>query len=487
MKFKELLTLWLVFLSLLLSSCSSLPNPFSGKETPELFPIRQNGKVGYINRNGEIVIQPQFADALYFFDGLAVACIEMYKCGYIDSSGKFVINPQFKSAIRFSEGLGGVIVEDKLGFVDKTGKFVINPQFDVVGDFMSGFFSEGLANIKVGDKFGFVGTDGKIVINPQFDNATPFSEGLAAVQLGKKWGFVDKEGKIIINPQFDEARPFCQGLAAVKIGEQFGYIDKTGKIIINPQFNAALPFSDEGIALVFLKDKVGFIDKEGKYLVSPQFLGQDWTWQFYFWMTSNIEKVSFSEGLAPVQVSEKKAGYIDKTGKIVINPQFNVAFPFYGGLAQVYTDSGMGYIDKEGKYVWRETKETVKTQSNTANSTTNTATNNTATNTVTSSTPNTNNTKETEYEGTINNNYEILMTLTRTDKSLSGYVVPKGGGSSIPVSGTIDENNNFNLSEYDDKDNWTGTYKGKISDGTIEGVWTKPDGSAQRSLYLTAK
>ncbi len=484
MKIKSLFLLCLVCSVFQLSSCSVIPNPLKSN-TPELFPIYQNGKAGFINRKGEVVIQPQFAATGFFSDGIAPACIESDKCGYIDEAGKFVINPQFKKAFRFSEGLAGVVVEDKVGFVDKAGKLVINPQFDFISP---SFFSEGLANIKLGDKFGFIGTDGKIVINPQFDYAAPFFEGLAAFQMGNKWGFIDKEGKIIINPQFDNARLFSNGLAAVKIGEQFGYIDKTGKIIINPQFNQALPFSNEGIALIFLKDKIGFIDKEGKYTVNPQFLSQGWSWENYFEMTSDIGQVSFSEGLAPVLVSEKKAGYIDKTGQFVINPQFNIAFPFYGGLARVITDTGMAYIDKEGKYVWRETKETVKSSPNSNTATTAANTDPIANNAKPASNSDPKEIAETqEYEGTINNNYEITMSLTRNGNSLAGYVVPKSNGTSIPVRGTIDNDNNVNLSEYDDKDNWTGTYKGKLSGGTLDGKWTKPDGSAERPLYLREK
>ncbi len=65
----------ILFAALMTLSCSSLRNPL-GKETPELFPIRQNQKWGYINRKGEVVVQPQFAQAWFFSEGLAVACIE---------------------------------------------------------------------------------------------------------------------------------------------------------------------------------------------------------------------------------------------------------------------------------------------------------------------------------------------------------------------------------------------------------------------------
>jgi hypothetical protein len=370
---KLFITSAILFPSLLALSCSRLSNS-SGKETPTLFPVKQNQKWGFINNKGEVVIKPQFVQALFFSDGLAVACIEYGKCGYIDEAGKFVINPQFQQASRFSEGLAAVIVENRVGYIDKNGNYVINPQFANEGGFdgLSLYtFSEGLARVKVGDNVGFIDKAGKIVINPQFENASPFFEELAAVSIGGKWGFVDKGGKIVINPQFDDAQPFFNGLSAVKVGKQTGYIDKAGKITINPQFDKALPFSDAGLALVVLNNKVGFVDKSGKYVINPQFAAQRVRadWQTLFTLTSDIGRISFSEGLAPAQVSEGNTGYVDKDGNFVINPQFGLALPFYGGMALVIPkesgpESELAWIDKEGKYVWRETKEQAKASDN---------------------------------------------------------------------------------------------------------------------------
>lgn len=371
MKIKTLFALFGICFAFGFTSCNSVINPLGGKETPKLFPIRQNGKNGYINSKGEVVIQPQFAFTLPFSEGLAAVCIGSGKCGYIDETGNFAINPQFDSALRFSESLAAVVVGDKLGYIDRNGKYVINPQFTAAGrgpgriDAFS-TFSENLARVKISDKFGFIDKTGKIIINPQFEDAMPFFDGLAATKIGDKWGYIDKEGKIIINPQFEIAQPFINGLAAVLIGKQFGYIDKTGKIVINPQFDNALPFSDEGLAAVSLNQKMGFIDKDGKYVVNPQF---GVTWWFgsleeAFLVTSDLGRMSLSEGLTPVRIGDKerKFGYADETGKVIINPQFEEAFPFYGGLALVSINGGpdgtIAWIDKEGKIIWRETKPT---------------------------------------------------------------------------------------------------------------------------------
>jgi len=122
--------------------------------------------------------------------------IQNGKYGYIDSKGKIVIQPQFDEADEFSEGLAPVRVGDKWGYIDPTGRIVIKPQYGRVGE-----FSEGLAAVSVpGGKEGYMDRAQRIVIQPQFDKAWPFVGGLARVKIGDKVGYIDKKGNYIWKP-----------------------------------------------------------------------------------------------------------------------------------------------------------------------------------------------------------------------------------------------------------------------------------------------
>jgi len=84
--------------------------------------------------------------------------------------------------------------------------------------------------------------------------------------------------------------------------------------------------------------KWGFVDKTGKWVIKPQF---KWAW-------------GFSEGLAKVEIDgwpNEKYGYIDKTGKMVIEPQFDIAEDFSEGLATVKKYGKWEFINKTGKAV----------------------------------------------------------------------------------------------------------------------------------------
>lgn len=81
------------------------------------------------------------------------------------------------------------------------------------------------------------------------------------------------------------------------------------------------------------------------------------------------------------------------------------------------------------------------------------------------------------FEGTINGKYGIIMTLTKNTGNLSGTYTYKSQGTPIKISGTIDDNGNLTINEFNDKGNMTGIFKGQLSSSNIIGQWTKPDGS----------
>ncbi len=343
--------------ALTLTRATSLP-PFASP----LLRVKVNDKWGYIDKTGQVVIQPQFDEANLFSEGLTAVRIGS-KWGYINQTGQVIIQPQFDSAGKFSEGLLAVEIGDKWGYIDKTGQVVIQPQFD-----SADAFSEGLAAVLISDKRGYINKIGQMVIQPQFDSADEFSEGLAAVGISDKRGYIDKRGEEVIPAQFDEAWQFSEGLAKIKIDDKWGYIDKTGQVVIQPQFTLIARFS-EGLASVKIGDKFGYIDKTGREVIQPQF---DCTFSFHEGLATVLlnkkwgyihkrgevviqpqfeDTGRFAEGLAVVKIS-KQYGYIDQTGKIIIQPLFDIANEFSEGIAGVGFGKKWRYIDKTGKFIY---------------------------------------------------------------------------------------------------------------------------------------
>jgi len=337
-------------------------------ETPGLYPVKVNGKYGFIDASGKIVISPTYEDAQPFQEDLS--CVRVgSKYGFIDPEGHLVIQPQFDQTLSFSEDLAGVKVAGRWGFINKSGQMVIEPQYKFALS-----FSQRLASVSSGKVSGYIDKTGKMVftLDPMASGSS-FSEGFAGVSVG----LGKKEMAYFINPAGQRAFPstyymvnnFYDGLANVsKDRDKVGYIDRTGKLVIPFQAGAASRFSEGLAAFDLPNDRVVYIDKTGKTVI-----------------TGNFGRAEpFSEGLAAVQLKTDpnstrtvntpngtvkilntgwKYGYIDKTGKVVIPAQFEDAGQFIGGLARVCRESTAavdffgnkkpcGYIDATGKFVW---------------------------------------------------------------------------------------------------------------------------------------
>jgi len=75
------------------------------------------------------VITPQFDSAWYFFNGMArIYSSTNNSYGYIDKKGNIVVQPQFYKASDFINGLAAVITYDnKMGWIDMNGNYVWQP------------------------------------------------------------------------------------------------------------------------------------------------------------------------------------------------------------------------------------------------------------------------------------------------------------------------------------------------------------------------
>jgi hypothetical protein len=85
-------------------------------------------RIGWIDSDGDYVIQPRFQAGWEFHDGLAPAMDDSGFWGYIDESGGWAIDPQFDEAWEFEDGLAGAVKGYGLGWIDTTGEWVWDPR-----------------------------------------------------------------------------------------------------------------------------------------------------------------------------------------------------------------------------------------------------------------------------------------------------------------------------------------------------------------------
>src|ERR1700761_344875 len=151
-----------------------------------LYQFSQDGKVGFIDRTGKIVIPPDSRIPLgwapgEFHNGLLE--IGENNGDYIDATGKKVIDKSFYRGWDFSEGLAVAMANagGKWGYIDTKGNFAISPRFSSSSTDYVWPFKNGMAMIKVAGRYGYIDHSGEFVIPPEFLDGDAFHEGFARV------------------------------------------------------------------------------------------------------------------------------------------------------------------------------------------------------------------------------------------------------------------------------------------------------------------
>jgi len=251
---------------------------------------------------------------------------------------------------------------------------------------------------------GAVNRDGSIAVAPKFDFVDEFHEGRAVVRLAGLYGYVDLKGRTVVEPQHALAGPYRLGLAEVDVGGKSALIDLEGKEVLAPRFAGAVPFTksvfwvNDGVrdlgrmrpgreelqnaSRSFLNSgnpfranaKWGLIDASGNWVREPEFsdiwgfdpdnpelmwamAGRQWglirpdgTWTLE---PVYQRKGELSDGLAQIW-QDNKVGFVDRTGRMVIPPKFgpNGTRDFADGMpAPAQLGNRVGLIDRSGSWV----------------------------------------------------------------------------------------------------------------------------------------
>ncbi len=271
--------------------------------------IFKNGLWGYINEEGDVVIEPQYITASPFSDGLAKVMDKKGIVKFIDKENKTIISPGYKLIGNFSEGLCAVNKESwgqTCGYIDKKGSVVIPFKYDNAGDFKHGF-----AKARAISGNGLINRKGELVIPFLYYEIMPLTKDRIFVfQAQKGAGLVDEKGKEILPISFAEITFDTIGncfFAAKEYKEEYvtfkKYIvfDKNGKTLLPDTLDDILPFNKKGWAAVRKGKKWGFLNTKFQYEVPFIYdaVAQDFANDFiavrkddaYFFMDKNQKRL----------------------------------------------------------------------------------------------------------------------------------------------------------------------------------------------------
>ena len=195
---------------------------FAEEFSDGLAPVQVGGKWGYIDKAGNQIVPPKYHLAWQFSDELARIRIDFatgqksitmeglqplyrYQFGFVDKNGNEVIQPRFERASDFRQGRAFVMPPGsrRLGIIDKRGNIVHEPEFDQASE-----FHEGLAAVCVNGRWGYVDTGGGWIIAPEFSSADEFRHDLARVAWKDGFGYINRAGTVVWNATTNKSLPY---------------------------------------------------------------------------------------------------------------------------------------------------------------------------------------------------------------------------------------------------------------------------------------
>jgi hypothetical protein len=228
--------------------------------------------------------------------------------GLIDETGSNKANLLYNFVSQVGDEGVRILAGDENTLVD--GKGVVRGKLSFVPT-AAGIYSEGLIAIKNDKTYGYYDSLGDYKFG-KYLAASNFTNGKAAVSEKEgTWQIIDKDGKAVSDTTYKDVKLNAdgsyikKGVMVAKTDDKYKLYDKKGKQIGNFECDDIDVVTDDGL-IAFKKDgKWGFVNTSGKVVIDAAF----------------DSAKSFSNGLAGV-CSGEKWGFIDESGTVVIDYQF---------------------------------------------------------------------------------------------------------------------------------------------------------------------
>lgn len=314
--------------------------------------IFQNGRAGYADLNGRVVIEPQFLNGGNFSEGAATVVVAVDSffnaCTFIDTLGHLLFQPVYESVRPFNEGYAVVMRYQRYGIIDRSGREVLPIKYEIITDNANGFFFAGDEDAMALFDYSF-----KPLTSFIYSSTTGLHEGRIGVTSFGRHGFLDRRGVEVIPCIYDDAGIFRLGRTMVAADGHYGIIDTTGRIILPIEYDDNTSHGRkymyyDSLALVERDGKLGYVDLDGNLAIP-----------FYF-----DQAFHFTEGLACTRFNGRW-GYIDVHGDVFVPHIFDYASPMEWGRAEVVYNGNVSKMDRKGRCVknckgviaWREIDE----------------------------------------------------------------------------------------------------------------------------------
>ena len=306
--------------------------------------VDKKGNVGFVDKNGKVVIKCTYESAYPFENGYAIVT-KSQKSGIIDEKGKVVLPLKYNSIRPWTSDLYLITAGKKVGLASHSGKIVLPTKYSAISKpncygkalvTLGGKLkTENKNKMYVGGWYGVLDDKGTILIKPIYKGLYEFSfDGTDKALYGEGLRLEYSD-----HPLSDTLKTDCSYLGYSKNGIsifQSGILDGKGKVILKSGLYY-LVMKPQGDMVRYYNSKkkqtiCGYHNlTTGKGFVATTF-------------DSNINDIKqwthgdFTGDIAPVYADGWK--FIDKTGKVLRQGYKDLHHSLYTGVWAAKTEAG---------------------------------------------------------------------------------------------------------------------------------------------------
>lgn len=145
------------------------------------------------------------------------------KYGFKNQPGQIIIANRYEDVKPFHQGFAAVKLNNHWGFINIDERLVVQPRYDSVGH-----FTDGICITKSSTGLGVINEQGDEIIANEYQSIIKLTNGNFRVQKTGHWGVLNEDGSILIHPKYDELTPTGQGYYIVRRRNSYGTIDSRG-------------------------------------------------------------------------------------------------------------------------------------------------------------------------------------------------------------------------------------------------------------------
>lgn len=357
-----------------------------------------NGIPFYINHKGEKLFDCNFSKITNFKENRARVETESGKVGAINKNGNLIIDTIYKYISEFNEGSAVVhglfynpysddnkSYKNKIGIIDSMGNFLVSfGKHRNIYNYCEGFYRyendfEEDKNTKTVKRIqGFIDSKGKEISSIEFrdyDNLKgDLKCGLAKFSSYKRnrnyhpgdftsdshyESYLNVKGIFVINDtNYKYVEDFSFNRAFVKFNDySIQLIDTYGKILLK-NIQSVIPhyYFRNGLAFVCINHKWGLIDTNAIFLIEPKFesICENGLSGNYFFFEKKYSRKKVNDLDKDTNIT--LVGISKTDGKIILEPKienFNGGW-FDNGLFKCYSNERIKYFNVYGNLIWEQ-------------------------------------------------------------------------------------------------------------------------------------